>query len=124
MLEELIDQVSVYYYATSIILVALIAHLLYNKYGYGIHAIPGPLLASFTDLWRFALVTGRRPELKHIELHRKYGGIVRLGPKVVSVADPNAVKAIYAINGGFVKVFIENLHDFLFRSTCIFFGVY
>ncbi|KAH8645947.1 cytochrome P450 [Ilyonectria robusta] len=81
----------------------LITRLLYNKYGHGINSIPGPTLASFTNLWRFFLVTRRRPELKHIELHQKYGSVIRIGPNVVSVSDPNAVKIIYAINAGFVK---------------------
>jgi hypothetical protein len=104
MLGEFTDQPSLYRYGATLLLVALITQILYNKYGHGINSIPGPALASVTGLWRFALVTGRRPELKHIELHRKYGSIVRLGPNVVSVSDPKAIKIIYAINAGFVKV--------------------
>ncbi|CAK7240637.1 MAG: hypothetical protein STHCBS139747_002083 [Sporothrix thermara] len=43
------------------------------------------------------------PHLYHIDLHEKYGNIVRLGPRSVSVADPDAAKIIYALNAGFVK---------------------
>ncbi|KAJ6058806.1 uncharacterized protein N7446_008389 [Penicillium canescens] len=103
MLVQFIDITPSYRYVTPLLLVALIAWLLHNKYGHGINSIPGPVAASVTNLWRLALVTGRRPELEHIKLHRKYGSIVRLGPNVVSVSDPNAVKVIYAINAGFVK---------------------
>lgn len=46
----------------------------------------------------------RRPEVTHISLHRKHGDIVRLGPNALSFADPKALKAIYGLNKGFVKV--------------------
>lgn len=110
MLGEFIHQASLYHCCTTLLLAALITRLLYNKYGHGINSIPGPTLASFTNLWRFFLVTRRRPELKHIELHQKYGSVIRIGPNVVSVSDPNAVKIIYAINAGFVKVF-NDIHN-------------
>ncbi|KAH7133758.1 pisatin demethylase [Dactylonectria macrodidyma] len=74
-----------------------------NKFGGGLNAIPGPQLAGFSDLWRLFIVWGRRPELTHIKLHEKYGKIVRLGPRTVSVSDPQAIKVIYGLNSGFVK---------------------
>ncbi|PVH76614.1 cytochrome P450-like protein [Cadophora sp. DSE1049] len=79
------------------------AQLLRNKYGHGINHIPGPLLASFTDYWRLFVVWGRRPEATHIKLHEKYGDLVRIGPKMVLVADWEAAKKIYALNAGYVK---------------------
>ena len=82
----------------------LTAHLAYNKYGYGISTIPGPLLASYTDLWRFFLVWNRRPEVAHISLHQKHGLLVRLGPNSVSVSDPEAIKVIYGIGSSHTKV--------------------
>jgi hypothetical protein len=77
-------------------LIYLLLLLAYNRYGYGITAVPGPFWASFTDLWRFLVVWSRRPELEHIQLHEKYGPLVRLGPNVVSVSDPEAIKIIYS----------------------------
>ncbi|KAH7022054.1 pisatin demethylase [Ilyonectria destructans] len=74
-----------------------------NKFGGGLNAIPGPRFAGFSDLWRLLVVWGRRPELAHIKLHEKYGNIVRLGPRTVSVGDPEAIKIIYGLNSGFVK---------------------
>jgi hypothetical protein len=81
----------------------LVARLGLNRYGGGLNHIPGPGLAPFTNLWRFFVVWGRRPELAHIRLHEKYGPLVRLGPRVVSVSDPAAISVIYALNAGFVK---------------------
>lgn len=67
-------------------------------------AIPGPLLAKFSDIWRFLNHYGQT----HIEtqrtLHEKHGDIVRLGPNTVSVADPSLIKTIYNTRGTFLKV--------------------
>ncbi|KAL8400961.1 hypothetical protein RB594_001113 [Gaeumannomyces avenae] len=81
----------------------LAAWLVRNRYHNGLNKYPGPLLASFTDLWRFWDVYGRRPEVTHRKLHAKYGDVVRLGPNMLSISDPKAVKAIYGLNKGFVK---------------------
>ncbi|KPM42947.1 hypothetical protein AK830_g3621 [Neonectria ditissima] len=74
-----------------------------NRFGGGLNQIPGPRLAGLTDFWRLFVVWGRRPELVHIQLHERYGDIVRLGPRTVSVGDPQAIKIIYGLNSGFVK---------------------
>lgn len=77
---------------------------LVNRFGGGLNKIPGPFLAGFTDFWRVVIVWRRRPELTHIQLHEKYGPVVRIGPRTVSVGDVQAVKKIYALNAGFIKV--------------------
>ena len=87
--------------------IAFVARLLYNKYGTGLNHIPGPFLASFTDFYRFAIARGYRPERWHIELHNKYGELVRIGPRTVICSSNKAAKKIYALNAGFVKVGIK-----------------
>jgi hypothetical protein len=77
--------------------------LISNKWRYGLHNVPGPWLAAYTDLWRFIIVWRRRPEVHHMRLHRQYGDIVRFGPNSVAITDMDAVKKIYALNSGFVK---------------------
>jgi hypothetical protein len=39
-----------------------------------------------------------------IDLHRKYGPLVRIGPKHISVGDSSAIPIIYGLNKGFTKV--------------------
>lgn len=95
---------------TFLVVAALTAQIIYNRYKYGITAIPGPFLASCTHLWRFFLVWGRRPEITHIRLHEKFGPLVRLGPNVVSISDPEAIKTIYGLGGKYVKVSREFPH--------------
>ncbi len=87
-----------------IILTAVLAWLVRNRYHNGLNKYPGPLLASLTDWWRFMDVYKRRPELSHIALHKKYGQVVRLGPNTLSFSDPDALKTIYGLNKGFIKV--------------------
>ena len=69
-----------------------------------LRSIPGPWPAKVSDLWRLQLVYGRRPQEVHLELHRQYGDLVRLGPNCVSVTGPDTVQAVYGIGKGFVKV--------------------
>ncbi|KAF4979782.1 hypothetical protein FZEAL_4086 [Fusarium zealandicum] len=89
--------------ALSWLLACIALRLLYNRYGNGLNNVPGPWLASLTDLWRLYIVLGRRAQDVHIELHKKYGPVVRLGPRAVSIADPAAIKIIYSPSAGFPK---------------------
>lgn len=90
--------------------VTLVAYFLHQRYQKGLSRYPGPLLASFTNWWRVWDVYKRRPELTHIRLHRSLGDVVRLGPNCLSFADPKALKAIYGLNKGFVKVRYDELY--------------
>lgn len=83
----------------------IVAYFLRNKYGYGIHQYPGPFLAAYTDWWRFFDALNRKSEKTFIALHEKYGDIVRIGPNALSFADPKALKTIYGLNKGFIKVY-------------------
>jgi hypothetical protein len=67
-----------------------------NRYCQGLNNIPGPWLASSTNLWRLFLILGRRPEVVHKDLHRKYGDVVRMGPNFVSITDLETVKRIFS----------------------------
>jgi hypothetical protein len=101
MLSAIISLISDYWYIA--ITVSFVAHLLYNKYYNGLHVYPGPTLAAYTNWWRFFESLGRRTERTTIQLHQKHGGIVRLGPNVLSFADPRAIKVIYGLNKGMSK---------------------
>lgn len=86
------------------LLLALVVFLVKNRFNHGLQRYPGPFLASLTDWWRFFDVLGRSPEVTHIKLHKKHGDVVRLGPNVLSFANPAALRTIYGLNKGFVKV--------------------
>ncbi|KAK3394933.1 cytochrome P450-like protein [Podospora didyma] len=86
-----------------VVLTAVLAWFVKNRYHNGLNKYPGPFLASLTDWWRFVDVYRRRPDQTHIALHKKHGSVVRLGPNVLSFSDPEALKTIYGLNKGFIK---------------------
>lgn len=88
----------------AVLLAATVIYLLRNRYNKGLNKYPGPFLASLTDWWRFWYVYKRNFEVTHRKLHAKYGDIVRLGPNALSFASPEALKTIYGLNKGFIKV--------------------
>jgi benzoate 4-monooxygenase len=73
-----------------------------------LQSVPGPWLAKFSDAWLvYVSFQGRRSETVY-ELHKQYGPIVRIAPNHVSVADPNALQAIYGHHAGTTKA---NFYD-------------
>ncbi|KAL4760588.1 uncharacterized protein BDW70DRAFT_150715 [Aspergillus foveolatus] len=99
-------------YALYILPFFILLYLAQQYFHNGLHRYHGPILAKFTNLWRFLDVRGRRPELTHIALHRKYGDVVRLGPNTLSFASPSAIKVIYGLNKGFTKVADKSQSEF------------
>ncbi|CAG9972476.1 unnamed protein product [Clonostachys byssicola] len=98
----------------------ILAKLAYNKYGHGISQLPGPFMASITDFWRLFIVWGRRPDITHAALHRRYGHFVRLGPNAVSVSDPSAVREIYGLASGFKKSEFYTVQQTLSKGKPLF----
>ncbi|GAA5994665.1 cytochrome P450 [Rhodotorula paludigena] len=69
----------------------------------GLRKYKGPPLAGFTRLWLAKQVRyGKRSEMVHAE-HEKYGKFVRIGPKEISINDPNALPVVYAHGSGSLK---------------------
>ncbi|KAK3197712.1 hypothetical protein GRF29_216g1072214 [Pseudopithomyces chartarum] len=77
--------------------------LLSNKFWKGLNRYPGHWLAGYTNWWRLWDVWGRQHHWNLIRLHREHGDVVRLGPNVLSFADPRAIKIIYGLNKGMIK---------------------
>lgn len=102
MLESILSTVGHYWHL--VLPVFAIAYLASNYFNKGLHRYPGPALARVSDVWRFVDVWNRRPDITHVKLHRRHGDIVRLGPNTLSFSDPAAIKTIYGLNKGFVKV--------------------
>lgn len=87
-----------------VITISTVALLANNKFYKGLNRYPGHWLAGYTNWWRFFDACNRSPEQTHIRLHQEHGDVVRLGPNVLSFADPKALKVIYGLNKGFTKV--------------------
>lgn len=88
----------------SFILFIIVASYLYGRFWSGLNGIPGPELAKWTRFWRFYDVWKGDAHHTAIGLHKRFGSLVRIGPKHVSVSDPKEILNIYGLKGGFLKV--------------------
>ncbi|KAL8680910.1 MAG: hypothetical protein Q9186_002922 [Xanthomendoza sp. 1 TL-2023] len=67
-------------------------------------SIPGPFLARFSNLWQFFVYAQGKQFTVLQRLHNRYGPIVRVGPKHLSLNSPTLVKTVYSLRGEYVKV--------------------
>ncbi|OJJ65691.1 hypothetical protein ASPBRDRAFT_139582 [Aspergillus brasiliensis CBS 101740] len=66
-------------------------------------SIPGPLAARISNLWLLlACRAGKRYQYVD-EAHKRYGSIIRIQPNHVSIADEDAIQAIYGHGNGMLK---------------------
>lgn len=91
-------------YFLPLLVVLLTAHLARNRYKPVLRDIPGPFLASLSDLWQLVHCYHGESHKDYL-LHRKYGSsLLRLGPNKIAVADPEAIRVIYGWKRIFAKV--------------------
>lgn len=90
------------------ILVSLILlfwfQLLRTRYRKGLRHIPGPLVASFSNLWKVIAVHNGDMPRRNMAVHKKYGRVVRIGPKHVSFENPQAFFTIHGSRQAYAKV--------------------
>jgi len=91
-------------YPVSIVVSLILFNLLWNKLQPGLVHIPGPAIAAYTKWWRVYDVSKGKTHLTSINLHKKYGQLVRIGPNHLSVSDPKAISLIYSTKEDFTKV--------------------
>lgn len=87
-----------------ILAAVIILKLLWKRYGMGLNGIPGPTLQSFSMIPRAHQVWKGKIHLHDMNVHKKYGKLVRIGPRLVSIADVTAMNTVYGINTKFYKV--------------------
>ena len=93
-------------YPIPIIASLVVFNLLWNKFQPGLVSIPGPTAAAYTKLWRVYNVWRGSAHLDAIDLHKKHGNLVRIGPNHVSVADPKWIPVFYSSKEEYTKVSI------------------
>lgn len=98
-----------------VVLVVLFVLLLSIRWRRGLRELPGPLLASFTQLDRLRTAASGQPFRAHIEYHRRYGSLVRIGPHHVSISDAQFIPMIYGIGSKFIKA---NILTFANLMSC------
>ncbi|KAI1810882.1 cytochrome P450 CYP4/CYP19/CYP26 subfamily protein [Poronia punctata] len=90
--------------STTLLLIIITILTLWSiKTWHRLRHIPGPFWASITNLQRVWWVQTGKAHLYHRELHEVYGDVVRLGPNMVSVRDPEVIPVVYPMRTGFIK---------------------
>ncbi|KAH8808674.1 toxin biosynthesis cytochrome P450 monooxygenase [Xylogone sp. PMI_703] len=85
---------------TTLIPIIIIAYLTYNVYFHPLSSYPGPFWSCATHIPRVrALLTGKLSYYV-LNLHEKYGDVVRIGPNELSYNNAEAWKDIYGHRGG------------------------
>ena len=96
---------ALYAYPILIFLAPLLALLLSTGLAYfRLAHVPGPFLAGFSNVPRLLWVRSNRAHEIHVALHRRYGSLVRFGPNMVSVADPEEIGTVYGFGKSWLKV--------------------
>lgn len=78
----------------------LLLFVIYFTYCYitnPLNKLPGPFLSKFSSLWFVRKTYQRQRHFFDVDLHRKYGPVVRVGPTEVSLSSPVALKAVYGM---------------------------
>lgn len=84
--------------ATGAVCVAVCYFIIYPLYFAPLSKVPGPTISALTEYWiLYKTWHEERIRLVH-DLHKRYGPIVRLSPREISVSDPEYIKTIYTGN--------------------------
>jgi hypothetical protein len=90
----------------------LFLRVLYNLFLHPLRSIPGPFLARSSQLWRLVKYFQGTWHDDVLELHKKYGQVVRISPGEVSFTSQDAIKAIYGHGKHVTKVGIPPGHSY------------
>ncbi|KAK5126560.1 hypothetical protein LTR85_009494 [Meristemomyces frigidus] len=83
--------------------VVLVSRFFYYRYTPPLRNYPGPFLASGSRAWKVLSTWRGKTETDHINIHEKYGPIVRIGPNELSLSSPTAAREVLAAGKGFHK---------------------
>ena len=84
--------------------ILILSRFLWNYLRSPLKSFPGPVVSSFTNVWRMVDVHNGRCDITHNRLHQKYGPVVRMGPNVLSLSDPNLISQVYNTKNPWLKV--------------------
>ncbi|KAK1997731.1 cytochrome P450 [Colletotrichum falcatum] len=81
-------------------IIRLVSDAVYNVYFHPLRDYPGPKLFAATRISFSRMITNGKSHQKLLELHKKYGPVVRIGPETIDWADPRAFKDLMGHSKG------------------------
>ncbi|KFY72655.1 hypothetical protein V499_07239 [Pseudogymnoascus sp. VKM F-103] len=93
-------------FASLLLLAILIScgYILYNVYLHPLSKYPGPFWSAATHIPRVRVLLSGQLSYHVLELHEKYGDVVRIGPNELSYNNANAWKDIYGFKQGHAQL--------------------
>ncbi|KAF2092730.1 cytochrome P450 [Rhizodiscina lignyota] len=87
----------------AIVIILPLINAIYNLYLHPLANVPGPFFARISRLW--LIHKYHRGNFQHaaLDLHKRYGPVVRISPNEVSVWSASSLKTVYGAGSGFVK---------------------
>lgn len=86
-----------------VVVFLLCISLIQARYSSNLHRIPGPFLSTVSIIPRIQSIYRGNSHEDELELHKKYGTFVRVGPCTVSISDPAQIEKIYGISSNCFK---------------------
>ena len=104
----------------SIFLGLLFVRVLQTNFFSPLRKFPGPFWAPLTNVWRL-VYTYRiiHSDRLWLDIHGKYGDVVRLGPNMLSFGSAKAARDIYGAGKNFKKVTGEGMRRKIERLTMV-----
>ncbi|KAM5346211.1 hypothetical protein ACJ41O_009216 [Fusarium nematophilum] len=90
-------------YALISLPVLFVIYQVISLYTSPIRRFPGPIQAKLSSLWLASQCRQARRSEAVLQLHKKHGDFVRIGPNHLSINNPAAVAEIYGHKTGFTK---------------------
>ncbi|RAL62474.1 hypothetical protein DID88_005040 [Monilinia fructigena] len=79
----------------SLIIICIIVQIIYNIYFHPLSSFPGPKLHAATDIPFLRGLLSGKLSFQTLELHKKYGGVVRIAPNELSYDSAQGWRDIY-----------------------------
>jgi hypothetical protein len=79
--------------------------------------IPGPFISGFSSFWKINAAYHAEMPQRNIALHRKYGPLVRVGPNMISLNEPEAYSVVNGFRPVFKKVHMNFFLQLFLRFT-------
>ncbi len=97
---------NVFIAGAAIVALTFVLYLVKESRSAGLDHVPGPWLARYSNLHAWIQAQSRYGTNTCYlqQLHEKYGDVVRVAPKRVSVCDPDSISAIYGMKASLDKV--------------------
>ncbi|KAL2004813.1 hypothetical protein VTN00DRAFT_3086 [Thermoascus crustaceus] len=97
--------------------ILILSIFLWNYLRFPLKSFPGPVATDFTNLWRFIDVLKGRADITLLNLHRRYGAAVRVGPNALSLSDPRVIGVVYNTRRTWQESRVDAMSQLSFGET-------